>query len=133
MDDLGNILYILAMLAAVVFSAFKKKKQVKRAEQMPEEMPTPYHPMDEDDIVRELKELFQQPKAAAPEPVKSKVEPQPFLKPENTFKPKNRVKEPKKPIFEEAESVEEGFGFNKEQIDLRQAVIYSEILRRPYE
>lgn len=133
MDDLGNILYILAMLAAVIFSAFKKKKQVKTGEPMSENTPEPYHPMDEEDIMRELKELFQKPKVVEPEPVKLKVEPQPFLRTENTFKVKNKVKEPTKPILEEDECAEEGFVFNKEQIDLRQAVIYSEILRRPYE
>ncbi len=133
MDDLGNILYILAMLAAVIFSALKKKKQAKGMEQMPDEVPPIHHPMDEDDMVRELKELFKSPKQNQPQPKRRQVVVQP--QPVNVKQAGNVTSKPKfsKPIIEEVEEVEDDFVFDKEQIDLRQAVIYSEILKRPYE
>lgn len=138
MDDIGNILYILAMLAALVFSAYKKQKQSKRQQQpMPEEEHRPaYDPMDEDDVLTELKELFGKPKAE-PKPVveeavvqKVEVKPKPLVIQDE--KVSEKVKQ--EPIrLEVYDDEPEGFIFDKEQIDLRQAVIYSEILKRPYE
>ena len=137
MDDLGNILYILVMLGALIFSAFRKQKQAKRPQPMPEDEHRPtYSPMDEDDVLSELKDLFNQPKEQ-PRPV---VEQPPVqkavIKPpvQTVHKEKPKSKHSKNDVeLEDLNTTGDGFEFDKEQIDLRQAVIYSEILKRPYE
>ncbi|WP_430810646.1 MULTISPECIES: hypothetical protein [unclassified Carboxylicivirga] len=132
MDDLGNILYVLAMLAALVFSALKKKKQVDKSPPVPGEERPEFDPMAEDDIMGELRELFQS-KAKEEQPVVRpavKKEPVRFEKDltKQVGKPKVMVKK-KEPI----RLIEDDEVYEQEQIDLRQAVIYSEILKRPYE
>ncbi|MBR8536586.1 hypothetical protein KDU71_13510 [Carboxylicivirga sediminis] len=136
MDDIGNILYILAMLAALVFSAFKKQKQAKKQMPAPDEQAPTYHPMDEEDIVSELKELFQKPKIETPKPAVVKSPEKNQATAFRTFKKevkKTAPTPPPAPVILEVEELEEVSYFDKEQIDLRQAVIYSEILKRPYE
>ncbi len=135
MDDIGNILYILAMLAALVFSAYKKQKQTKKQVPMPEDEPPTYHPMDEENIVEELRELFQKPKVEKPAPV---VKPAAVARPAVVRQPMVKVVQPVKPKEKEELKIEviedvDDMVFDREQIDLRQAVIYSEILKRPYE
>lgn len=135
MDDIGNILYILAMLAALVFSAYKKQKQAKKQVPMPEDEQPAYHPMDEEDIVDELRELFQKPKVEKPTPGVKKPSP---VKPAEVKSSKKVEVRKSKPVIKEEIKLEvfdevDDMGFDKEQIDLRQAVIYSEILKRPYE
>ncbi|WP_439181671.1 hypothetical protein [Carboxylicivirga taeanensis] len=135
MDDIGNILYVLAMVAALVFSAFKKQKQAKKDVTLPSDPPT-YHPMDEEDIVDELRELYQKPKPKKQEPVveKRKGFVSPFANDQRFAKAQEAQKAKKKPLkVEVLEEEGEDLAFDKEQIDLRQAVIYSEILKRPYE
>jgi hypothetical protein len=135
MDDIGNILYILVMLAALIFSAYKKQKKAKRPMQMPDDHPQQEgEPMVEEDVFEELRELFQQPKPKA-RPVVQEVKVEKKEVPLHM----QRKEEPKKPNLPKEEPVElisvedESSEFDKEQIDLRQAVIYSEILKRPYE
>ncbi|WP_430814614.1 hypothetical protein [Carboxylicivirga sp. RSCT41] len=137
MDDIGNILYILAMLAALIFSAYKKQKQSKRPMQAPDEPMRPEtESMGEEDVFEELRELFQNPKPK-PQPVVQepkvvkKEMPLHMQKKEVLKKTEHAKEEPVKLVSIDEES--EGFEFDKEQIDLRQAVIYSEILKRPYE
>lgn len=135
MDDIGNILYILAMIAALIFSAYKKQKQAKKTVQAPDEVVRPERDvMEEDDVLEELRELFQKPK---PKPVVEEPKVEKKVVPLHM----QRKQEPKKTDIAKQKPVEiisieeevEGSEFDKEQIDLRQAVIYSEILKRPYE
>ncbi len=136
MDDIGNILYILAMVAALVFSAYKKQKQAKKPMQMPDDEVRPSHdPMDEEDVLEELRELFQKPKPK-PKPVyeEPKVAQKEMpLHMQKKQMPKKDVPKPRPAKLTPIEDEEIGSEFDREPIDLRQAVIYSEILKRPYE
>ncbi len=134
MEDFGDILYVLAVLAALVFSAFKKQKQANKKKPVFDEDESDYDPMGEDDVLSELKELFQPKAKETPLPKEEKV-----VKEEPLFIQNQKSVEIKKEpvIKEEIKIVDlketDESGFDKEQIDLRQAVIYSEILKRPYE
>ncbi|MCG8580430.1 MAG: hypothetical protein MI866_10960 [Bacteroidales bacterium] len=137
MDDIGNILYILAMLAALIFSAYKKQKQAKKPMQAPDEPVQPdTEAMGEEDVFEELRELFQNPKPK-PQPVveqPEKIKKEVPLHMQKKEEPKKNDVPKHKPVeLISIDEEEESSGFNKEQIDLRQAVIYSEILKRPYE
>ncbi|MBK3517476.1 hypothetical protein [Carboxylicivirga marina] len=138
MDDIGNILYILAMLAALVFSAIKKQKQAKKPRPMPENESRPEHdPMQEpeEDILGELRELFQKPQqeVVKEEKVKKVAKDVPLYMQAKKKETKRAMTSKKEHVkVGELEDDNEGFEFDKEQIDLRQAVIYSEILKRPY-
>jgi len=140
MEDFGDILYVLAMLAAVIFSAFKKQRKTKPNMPVPQDADQPgYDPMqeeEEEDIIKDLRELFQ-PKAPKQEQAEVKAE-QPQAVPLH-MQPKTPVTKTVSqtavdPIkASQLENEEDYFEFDKEQIDLRQAVIYSEILTRPYQ
>ena len=116
-----------------MFSAFKKQKQAKQRQNMPDEVVSDQQPLDEDDVISDLRELFNQRQAPKVEPAKqpiTKVEKQsPKVIKESV---KRTHSKPQSEIKIQDEEYE-GFEFDKEQIDLRQAVIYSEILKRPYE
>ena len=136
MDDFGDILYILAMLAALVFSAIKKSKQSKKRPAAPvETQPDPFDPMEEDEpIIQDLRDLFK-PKPVKPQPVPevSKVKTEqakPFQKASLSQTPKRSTKT--LDIIDIDETTEDN-EFLEDGIDLRQAVIYSEILKRPYQ
>jgi len=136
MDDFGDILYILAMLAALVFSAIKKSKQSKKRPAAPvETQPDPFDPMEEDEpIIQDLRDLFK-PKPVKPQPVPevSKVKTEqakPFQKASLSQTPKRSTKTLDIIDIDETTEANE---FLEDGIDLRQAVIYSEILKRPYQ
>ena len=138
MDDLGNIIYVLAMVAAVIFSAIKKQRKIKNNGPVP---PVADQPSDdtmrEEDIIEDLKELFQpqrQPQKPPTAVAKKKQQALPlYMREKEVVKRKdaNRIQQ----VLDEGggEGHESAFEFDKEQIDLRRAVIYSEILTRPYQ
>jgi len=132
MEDFGDILYVLVMLGALVFSAIRKSKQTKKRPSMPVPDRSSYDPMDEEPVIEDLRDLFR-PKTPMPEAVR--VKPKEVVKPiVNTPKEKPSYKKPAQPI--EVINVDEsdrGFEFDAGDIDLRKAVIYSEILNRPYQ
>ncbi|TRX72274.1 hypothetical protein [Carboxylicivirga sp. M1479] len=137
MDDLGNILYIIAMLAALVISALKKQKKARAKEVMPDTNEPMQPSVEEEDILADLKDLFQQ-STEKKEKVVPVQKPKPKhvplhmqAKPQVKTKVRNVVQKPLDLKHDEYEN--DGFEFDKEQIDLREAVIYSEILNRPYE
>ncbi len=140
MEDFGDVLYVLAMLAALVFSAIRKSKQAKRRPPMPEteDSSTPYNPMDEEEpIIDELRDLFR-PKTPRPEPVPQVVKPTQKTPAQSTANrsTSNAVHHYTKAKRLEVEALDEqegGFEFNTDELDLRKAVIYSEILNRPYQ
>lgn len=130
MDNLGDILYVLAMIAAVVFSAIKKQRQAKKQAPIPSEANQPTEAND--DVFEELKELFQnkEPKIVKKPLEKPKPKPLHAQKKSVQIKPKTVTK----PVDLKADEEENiGFEFDTEQIDLRQALIHSEILNRPYQ
>nr|WP_319400193.1 hypothetical protein [uncultured Carboxylicivirga sp.] len=138
MEDFGDILYILVMLGALVFSVIRKAQQAKNNVPKPNSnAENPYDPMDEEEpLMEELREMFSKPKAPQPQPVfeKPKVEVKSVTKP--IVKPINRPsldRKSTKPLeVIETEEEHDGFVFDLEEIDMRKAVIYSEILNRPY-
>jgi len=137
MEDFGDYFYIIAMLAAFVFSIFKKQKKAKQNVPAPHGSDQPsYDPTQEEDILEDLRELFQSKEEQRPKATVQKQAPQATpLHMRNKPSVQSPVSKPKQPIFEDnaIEDEEIGFEFEKEEIDLRQAVIYSEILRRPYQ
>lgn len=133
MEDFGDILYILAMLAALVFSALRKKKKVKEQSRVPDQPAhSPFDPLEEeDDVLADLKELFKPEKKAEPEPVFVKEEPQKVQLPKKYKATRETIKPEAIELISLNDDYHE-FEFDKENLDLRQAVIYSEILNRPY-
>ena len=137
MEDFGDILYILAMLAALVFSALRKKKQVKERPNQPVETSrSPFDPFEEDDnVFDELKEIFR--------PEEREVEPAPVIKEEKPKEVLKRIEYKKekyvpKKVSKTVELIAleedyDDFSFIEEEVDIRKAVIYSEILNRPYQ
>lgn len=135
MDDFGDILYVLAMLAALVFSAIRKSKQSKKQPAAPVETPADrFDPMEEDEpIIQDLRDLFK-PKPPRPQPVsvtEFKTEQAKSL--QQKSRPKTQRKSTKPLDVIETEEASESTDFFEDGIDLRQAVIYSEILKRPYQ
>ncbi|MCU4163069.1 hypothetical protein [Carboxylicivirga caseinilyticus] len=134
MDDFGDILYVLVMLGALVFSVIRKAQQAKKNVPRPgSESSNPYDPLDEEEpLMEEIREMFSKPKVPKPQPVfeKPKTEIKPFAK--NVAKPiVKRSIEPLEVINTEEEH--DPFIFDVEEVDMRKAVIYSEILNRPYQ
>ena len=134
MEDFGDIFYVLAMLAALVFSAFKKQRKGKRNVATPQETDKRYDPMQEEDILEDLKDLFQPKEQKQTKPALKKEEPKTPPLQTQTTNASTILKSRKRQIdHKPVEDNEIGFEFNKEEIDLRQAVIYAEILNRPYQ
>ena len=135
MDDFGDILYVLAMLAALVFSAIRKSKQSKKQPAAPVETPADrFDPMEEDEpIIQDLRDLFK-PRQPRPQPATEasvqKTEPVTGRQTIISRIP-HRLTKPLEVIdLDETSAPTDLF---EEGIDLRQAVIYSEILKRPYQ
>jgi len=132
MDDLGNILYILVAIAAVIFNISRKGKKAKPSTP-PVETKDPF-----EDLIPKFEQLFKpevknQENPVSVSPKKDiKQEPKPVL---NDFKEKlkqvhsktNRIPniKTKEILIEVIEDSEPGW-FNA-----REAIIYSEILKRP--
>jgi len=139
MEDFGDILYILVMLGALVFSVIRKAQQSKNKPTMSEsDKSSPYDPMaEEEPLMEELREMFAKPKRPEPQPVVQKPVQVKNKTVEKTFSKKtNRTIIPKKtePLkVIHTDDDDEGFVFDADEVDLRKAVIYSEILNRPYQ
>ncbi|TAJ14642.1 hypothetical protein DMA11_04530 [Marinilabiliaceae bacterium JC017] len=134
-NGIGEILYIVAMLAIFVFSAYKKSQQAKKKVTPPNQTPHVPDPMDEEDIMKELKDLFQpqQPGKATVPVEKKPVQPVVPTDTNKYAKPQAKISERKisREIKVELEEEGEGNHILDEDFDLRKAVIYSEILKRP--
>ncbi len=134
MDDLGNIFYILFAIVAVVFNIMRKGKQAKPSTPPPAESNDPF-----EDIIPKFEQMFSsEEKKIQDEQVNDNIiktpkkEPKPVI---NDFEEKkkqihatiNRIPNKKtKDILIEVEEISEPGWF-----DAREAVIYSEILKRP--
>ncbi len=133
MDDLGNILYILFAIAAVVFNIMRKGKQDKTSTPPPVDTKDPF-----EDIIPKFEQMFKPEEKAQYEPVKINIEKKPKKEPKpvlNDFEEKkkqiqarvNRIPNKKtKETLIEVEEISEPGWFNA-----REAIIYSEILKRP--
>ena len=134
MDDFGDILYVLAMLAALVFSVIKKSNQAKKRPSVPMDTePDPFDPMEEEPIIQDLRDLFK-PRQPRPQPATEasvqKTEPV-TVRPTIISRIPHRLTKPLEVI--DLDETSAPTDFFEEGIDLRQAVIYSEILKRPYQ
>jgi hypothetical protein len=148
----GDIIYIIVMLAIFIFSALKKKKRVNE-----DEIPVPEreveNPMEEvlspfEDILRDDEGKKKEDVAvttSSSENRQKNLRGTPFVKKDYVFtsntlpgdarrQRKNRAsgrqsffKSEKKEFFEEEEPYRE----EEEWFDLRKAVVFSEILKRP--
>lgn len=148
MDDVfGEILYIIIMLAIFIFSAFRKKKVA--GGNMPEEKE--FNPMEEiftpfEDLIEEPEEEPKPPKEEATlSSAPNTIENYPFVKedyvftsntsPEDIRRQRKNKKSKRQTVLR---SEEENLKFDElsdehllKNFDLRKAVIYSEILKRP--
>ncbi len=130
MEDLGDFLYIIFAIIGVVFSLLTKNKKAKKA--------TPPIKNEVNDPFEENQPSFEnifgteKPPGVKPEavkqPEKSKTEVSIEEKKKQMDSKMSRIKSKKRTKEEEVEmeSLDEGISFN-----LREAVIYSEILKRP--
>lgn len=131
MDDFGSIIYIVFTIIAVVFSIMKKNKQKEKTTTIPTESSDPLN-----EVLPTFEKIFGNEKLnPVPKPVDIS---EPIKKKEvvNSFEAKKREMESRfsrikkeKPVEKEIskESSEE----QETYFNLRKAVIYSEILRRP--
>ena len=136
MDDFGDILYVLAMLAALVFSAIRKSKQSKKRSAAPvETQPDAFDPMEEEEpIIQDLRDLFK-PRQPKPQPVPdaSEFKTEQVKSYQQTSIPKTQRRSTKPLEVDDLDETSGTADLFEEGIDLRQAVIYSEILKRPYQ
>ncbi len=149
--NLGDIIYLVLMVAVVLFSALRKKKAPRQ--EVPEPNGEVRDPMDE--IFPTLKDLFggeegvekpltEQAESHQPlvniEKTDEQKKESPFLKSDYVFSARSSMNDvrrqrriyKKKPMDLESQVYGEGGHSEKmEDFDLQQAVIYSEILKRP--
>jgi hypothetical protein len=138
MEGIGDILYLLAMLAFFVFSAVMKSRKKKQA---PSAYPTDEYtekPNQEDDVLQELRDLFQ-PKSPTPAPSVREIPVQPVRQEAKTTIPSPSLKRTLKTIIPtekrnvtiQIEEKEDGSYWDQEEFDLQKAIVFSEILKRP--
>ncbi len=143
MDDSGNIIYIVFTIVAIVYSIWKKTNSAKDQEkQFPEsgkgntatgfpDFETLFEDTEESEREIFTKEPQVQKNVVAPDipktiPVRNDFQ-EKLREMEKKYNRKSREQKSKKEIpIEVEEDVKEGLSFN-----LREAVIYSEILKRP--
>ncbi len=143
MDDLGNIFYILFAIVAIIFNVMRKGKKANPSTPPPVDNDNNNDPFE--DMIPKFEQLFKPEESPKPQPEvittpvaekkapKFKPKPQP---PVNDFEEKKRQlqsvttripkqKTTEKPIKISSEHTESSW------FDAKQAVIYSEILKRP--
>ena len=136
--DIGDLLYVLIMVVALVFSFIKK---AKGKEQRPNAH-IPEHEVEDtlSEVFPTFKQIWEEQKV--PEPPKVRTFPPPVQHQRKVIDKGVRIKDRKtitsglkkrdthKVFLDEDENNEIPY-WNKEPIDLQKAVIYSEILKRP--
>ena len=134
MEDLGDLLYILFAIVGVVFSILKKNNKKARKVTPPIDAGDEFSDSDEDEIPGFGNIFGEQPKAEPPKPVTAqetveKKTPDPSMEEKKRqLENISRIKKTKPMVVEEEEVDEEKL---EQDFNLRQAVIYSEILKRP--
>jgi hypothetical protein len=126
----GDILYLLAMLAFFIISSIVKSKKKNAAPPVPEpeedyfpDTPSadPFAGIFDDD------EEYEQP----PEPVRVETKPVVNTPPPSPVKEKVGIITDNSGSFVYNEDHESGSFWDEEEFDLRRAVVFSEILKRP--
>lgn len=128
MDSIGDILYVLFIVIALVASVMKKRKQ--------QEAVPPFVPDNEQeiDLPEELKEIFQKKKQEAIRPQKSRTEVNDELLkkgPEKKFQTgivTSIVAKKSEDAYQETVPSDET---GLEDVDWERAVVLSEVLKRP--
>jgi hypothetical protein len=129
MDDLGTIIYIIFMILAIVFSILKKSNHTKP----PEESVDEHDPFEE--TIPSFEKIFGMEKREEPKPVQKNVTPKPEQETIQSFKEKKKQMASIQRIDKQAELKKEKDADMHEEKDswfnARDAIIYSEILKRP--
>ncbi len=157
MDGFGEIIYIIVMIVIFIFSALKKKKPKEHEMPAPEDRESE-NPFDE--VFRPFREIFEdedtqphespqkngQPEPAMTDKGSKNLKDAPFVKEDYVFTANTspgdarRQRKNRAPGRQEKLKSEEQEGLNREDerggsgndwFNLREAVIYSEILKRP--
>ena len=140
--DFGDLIYYLAFIAFFVISALSKKRKKAREQQEDRSTPTvpagrraPQEPHDIDTILGKLLDRNRDPEPAAPTP---QPEPKPIPEPVVITTPR-KTQQVFDPTLEGQRSIAvhdyEPSEVEPEptiDFDVREAVIYSETLKRPY-
>lgn len=151
MDSLGDILYLLIMVGVVIFGVIKKSKTSGGGEIMPEDEVDDYpseafpplskwleeqlDPKPKPEIVTKprVAPVMQKEREPAVSHFKKPYKPAP-RKPYQSLEDTPRIQRKiatKESFIEEEPEYGTSFLWEDEQFDLRKAVIYSEILKRP--
>ncbi len=136
MDDFGTIIYIIFTIIAIVFSIIKKSNQKRQDTPAPSSSNDPF-----DEVIPDFEQLFKSEKGETEktlqmESVKEVVKPTQAKTTAHEFQEKmkqmeskmSRISSRNKIKREEEETSSEE---SKSWFNARQAIIYSEILKRP--
>lgn len=153
MDSLGDILYILVMIGALIFSVIRKSRGAARngevvpeheTEEYPQEAFPPFSEWLDDEAMKKPPREYQNEVEVQPmQAERLQHQKLQYKKPDyHSIKKSDSLKRPeritritRKPVHkslaEEANSYDESPVWNGEGFDLKRAIIYSEIIKRP--
>lgn len=141
--DFGDYAYIIFLILGAIFSAFNKKKKKNRKEAKPTSDPTsrpskPNVSVSFEDLINKLNDQMESPAPVTPpspviERVKKREEPRRAQMEKVEVEKKSAKTTKPSPSQTVLEVKSEHAEDEDSHFDLRQAVIYSEILKRPYE
>ncbi len=138
MDDLGNIFYILFAIVAVVFNIMRKGNKAKPSTPPPVEKNDPF-----EDMIPKFEQLFKPEESEATQPEVDQNQTtikkqQPIVKPEpvlNDFEIRKQQLQSREKWIPKKEKVNEPIEVRSDSaphwFNAKQAIIYSEILKRP--
>lgn len=153
MDSLGDILYILVMVGALIFSVIKKSRDAARnrelvpeheTEEYPQEAFPPFSEWLDDEAMKKPPREYQNETDVQPMQAEKlqhqklqykKPDYQSIKKSDSLKRPERITRITRKPVHkslaEEANSYDDSSVWNGENFDLKRAIIYSEIIKRP--
>jgi hypothetical protein len=153
MDSLGDILYILVMVGALIFSVIKKSRDAARnrelvpeheTEEYPQEAFPPFSEWLDDEAMKKPPREYQNETDVQPMQAEKlqhqklqykKPDYQSIQKSDSLKRPERITRITRKPVHEslaeEANSYGDSSVWNGENFDLKRAIIYSEIIKRP--
>lgn len=153
MDSLGDILYILVMIGALIFSVIRKSRNAARkgevmpeyeVEEYPQEAFPPFSEWLDDEAIKKPQRDYQNEAEIQPMQAErlqhqklqyKKPDYQSIKKSDSLKRPERITRITRKPVHkslaEEANSYGDSSVWNGESFDLKRAIIYSEIIKRP--
>jgi hypothetical protein len=153
MDSIGDILYILVMVGALIFSVIKKSRDAARnrevmpeseAEDYPQEAFPPFSEWLDDEVITKPTREFQYEPEIEPMQAErlqhqklqyKKPDYQSIRKSDSLKRPERITRITRKPVHkslaDEADSYNDSSVWDGESFDLKRAIIYSEIIKRP--